>query len=151
MLAQAITSFLATAGFGLLFNAPKNALIKCGFVGMVGWIIYYYMVEHGIDSVPSSFVAAFFIAFISHYFARKYKTPVIIFTVGGIIPLVPGGLAYEAMRSFVINDYNMGIQLATKVLLVAGAIAMGIVFSEVFNQSYRRLALYFKEKQAERA
>jgi len=139
MLAQIITSFVATTGFVILFNAPKNSLIKCGFVGMVGWVIYYWLVQKGNDPVPSSFVASFFIAFLSHLFARKYKMPVIIFIVGGIIPLVPGGLAYHAMRQFVINDYNMGIQLATKVMLIAGAIAMGIVFSEVFNQSYKNL------------
>ncbi|WP_062352846.1 threonine/serine exporter family protein [Bacillus kwashiorkori] len=138
MLAQLFTSFVATSGFGVIFNVPKKALIQCGFVGMVGWAIYFYMVEQQIDSVPASFVAAFFISIISHIFAKRYKTPVIIFTVAGIIPLVPGGLAYETMRNFVVNDYNMGIQLATKVLLIAGAIAMGIVFSEVFNQIFRR-------------
>jgi uncharacterized membrane protein YjjB (DUF3815 family) len=30
--------------------------------------------------------------------SRRYKRPVIIFIVPGIIPLVPGGTAYEATR-----------------------------------------------------
>ncbi|MCU9614459.1 threonine/serine exporter family protein [Caldibacillus lycopersici] len=145
MLAQLVTSFIATSGFGIIFNVPKQALIKCGFVGMVGWLIYYYLVEQTMDSVPASFIAAFFIAVISHVFARKYKTPVIIFTVGGIIPLVPGGLAYDAMRYFVLNDYNMAIQLAAKVLMIAGAIAIGIVFSEVFNQVYRNIMVHLRK------
>lgn len=66
--------------------------------------------------------------------ARAYKTPITIFSVSGIIPLVPGGLAYEAMRHVVVNDYNMAIQLAAKAFMLSGAIAMGLVFSEVINQ-----------------
>lgn len=138
MLAQIITSFIATTGFVVLFNAPKNSLIRCGIVGMIGWVIYYLMTGYGIDSVPACFVASFFISIISHFFAKIYKTPIIIFIVGGIIPLVPGGLAYDAMRQFVINQYDLGIQLATKVMLIAGSIAMGIVISEVFYHTFRK-------------
>jgi uncharacterized membrane protein YjjB (DUF3815 family) len=146
MLAQLMTSFLASSGFGILFNAPKNALIKCGLVGMCGWMIYFFIVEKGIDSVPASFAASFAVAIISQFFARKYKTPMIIFIVGGIIPLVPGGLAYDAMRNFVANDYNTAINLSAKVVLIAGAIALGIVFSEVFNQIYRNVRLQIRKK-----
>lgn len=147
MIEQLITSFVAVVGFVIIINAPVKSLFKCGLVGMIGWLIYFYLVEyHQVDSVPASFAAAFVLTIISHFFARKYKTPVIIFIVGGIIPLVPGGLAYSAMRHFVINDYNMAIQLAAKVVLIAGAIAMGIVFSEVFNQVNRNLMMRFKRK-----
>ncbi|WAA09046.1 threonine/serine exporter family protein [Fervidibacillus albus] len=141
MFFQLMTSFAAAAGFGIIFNVPKNSILKCGFTGMVGWLIYIAFVEQRMDAVPASFIAAFFVALISHVFAKWYKTPVIIFTVGGIIPLVPGGLAYDAMRHFVINDYYTAIQLAAKVLLVAGAIAIGIVFSEVFNEIYKRMKM----------
>ena len=34
----------------------------------------------------------------SHTMSRSYKRPVIIFIVPGIIPLVPGGAAYQATR-----------------------------------------------------
>lgn len=39
---QLLTSFIASAAFGIIFNIPKKLLINCGFVGMVGWIIYFY-------------------------------------------------------------------------------------------------------------
>ena len=35
--------------------------------------------------------------------SRYYKRPMIIFIVAGIIPLVPGGLAYDATKNLVIN------------------------------------------------
>lgn len=138
MIVQVITSFIASASFGILFNAPKQSLIKCGFVGMVGWVIYTSLVELEVDLVMATFVSSFFIALISQFFAKRYRTPIIIFSVAGIIPLVPGGLAYDAMRNFVINNYDVAIQLAAKAFMISGAIAIGIVFSEVINQLVRK-------------
>ncbi|NMD69716.1 threonine/serine exporter [Bacillus sp. DNRA2] len=134
---QLITSFISTAGFGILFNVPKQTLLKCGMVGMVGWLIYVLLDKDGVNAVMATLTASFFVAVISQIFAKLYKSPVIIFSVAGIIPLVPGGLAYDAMRHFVENDYNTAIALAAKATMLSGAIAMGLVFSEVVNQTIR--------------
>jgi len=137
MLEHLITSFIASVGFGIIFNVPKKSLFKCGIVGMIGWFIYILLVYAQFDSVFATFFAAFAVAVISQVFARIEKTPVTIFSVCGIIPLVPGGLAYDAMRQFVINDYDLAIELAAKAFMISGAIAIGIVFSEVVDQVIR--------------
>ncbi|MDQ0484173.1 threonine/serine exporter family protein [Guptibacillus hwajinpoensis] len=147
IIAQVITSFIASAAFGLMFNAPKSSLIKGGFVGMSGWMIYYCMEASGIDPVVSTVTASFFIAVISQGFAKMYRTPVIIFSVAGIIPLVPGGIAYDAMRNFVQNDYNSAINLAARAFMISGSIAVGLVFSEVINQIIRHSTLTRQQKQ----
>ena len=134
MIQQLVTSFIAAAAFGLLFNVPKDMVLKGGLSGMIGWIFYFNLVENGMDSVVASGSASVLIGVIGQLFAKKYKTPVIIFNVSGMIPLVPGGLAYDAMRHFVVNDYSVALQLAAKAFLISGAIAVGIVLSEVFNQ-----------------
>ncbi len=136
---QLITSFFASAAFGVLFNVPKNRLIQGGLSGMVGWICYFLLVEIGIDSVAASLTAAIIIGLIGQIFAKVYKNPVIIFNVAGIIPLVPGGLAYDAMRHFVLNDYSEAIQLAAKAFMISGGIAVGLVFSEVLNRTIFQL------------
>ena len=134
MIAQLITSFIASAAFGVIFNVPKNSLFQCGFVGMLGWILYYVLVENEINSIIATLASAFIVAVISQYFAKRYKTPITIFNVSGIIPLVPGGLSYDAMKHFVGNDFYVAVQLAAKVFMLAGAIAMGLIFAEVMNQ-----------------
>lgn len=139
MITHLITSFVATACFGVLFNAPKKSLLKCGFVGMVGWIVYFLLVNKQFDAVVASLIASSTIALISLVFAKIYKTPVIIFSVSGIIPLVPGGMAYDAMRHFVGNDYNTAMQLAAKAFMISGAIAVGLVVSEVLYQLFYKL------------
>ncbi|MCZ0756088.1 threonine/serine exporter family protein [Anoxybacillus sp. J5B_2022] len=140
LIEQLVTSFIASAAFGLIFNVPKKLLAHCGLVGMSGWFIYILFVQYDMDSIFATFVAAFFVAVVSQVLARMYKTPMTIFSVSGIIPLVPGGLAYEAMRHVVVNDYNMAIQLAAKAFMISGAIAMGLIFSEVINQMMKTWA-----------
>src|SRR5690606_36866435 len=93
-----ILSVIAAVGFGIIFNAPRKALIQCGIVGMLGWIVYIVMEDNGFDVVQASFSGAFIVAIIGHMMARKYKTPIIVFIVAVIIPLVPGGTSYDAMR-----------------------------------------------------
>lgn len=139
ILEQLITSFIATGAFGIIFNAPKQSLVKCGLVGMFGWLIYVVMVDQRADAVLATLSATFLVAVISHILAKAYKTPVIIFSVSGVIPLVPGGLAYDAMRNFVQNDYGHAVSLAAEAFLLSGAIAFGLVFSEVLNQVIRKI------------
>ncbi|WP_203364089.1 threonine/serine exporter family protein [Bacillus sp. REN10] len=130
---QLVTSFIAAAAFGIIFNAPKESLVTSGFVGMIGWMVYYLFWKQGVNAVLSTGISAFMIAIISHIYAKRYKMPIIIFTVAGIIPLVPGGISYNAMRSFVQNDYNMALTLAAKAFMISGAIAMGLIVSEVLR------------------
>lgn len=135
---QVITSFIATAAFAILFNVPKGTLLQCGFVGMLGWTMYVSLQLIPINPILSTLIASFFVTVLSQFFARVYKTPVIVFSVSGIIPLVPGGLAYDAMRNVVLNHYDIAVQLAAKAFMLSGAIAIGLVFSEVLNQLFRR-------------
>lgn len=130
---QLVTSFIAAAAFGIIFNAPKESLLTSGFVGMIGWIVYYLFWKEGVNAVLSTGISAFVIAIISHVYSKRYKMPIIIFTVAGIIPLVPGGISYNAMRSFVQNDYNTALTLAAKAFMISGAIAMGLIVSEVLR------------------
>ncbi|MEO4053873.1 threonine/serine exporter family protein [Solibacillus sp. CAU 1738] len=136
---QAILSFVATACFGVIFNAPTKAIPYCGFVGSIGWSIYYALSVQGIDEVRASFIGAFVVAIVAQLFARRYKMPMIIFSVSGIIPLVPGGIAYNTMRNIVELDYAMGIQNGMRAFMISGAIAMGLVFAEIIMQILLRM------------
>lgn len=137
-LVQAILSFLAAAGFGVIFNAPRKMLVYCGFVGMAGWMVYSMFNALSGDIVKASFLGSFVVAFVAHIFAKRFRTPMIIFSVAGIIPLVPGGTAYNAMRHFVENDHLTAISFAIRAFMVSGAIAMGLVFAEVIIQLFFR-------------
>lgn len=134
MILQILTNFIVSGAFAVIFNVPLNSLLQCCLVGMIGRLLLVLMVTNNINTILATLTATFFIAVISQIFAKIYKTPIIIFTISGIIPLVPGGLAYDATRNFVENHYNLAIQFAAKALMTSGAIAFGLVLSEALTQ-----------------
>ncbi|MDQ0114280.1 threonine/serine exporter family protein [Paenibacillus harenae] len=138
MPAQLVTSFIASAAFGLIFNVPRTALPQCGAVGMLGWLVYVMATELGMDEIPATLIAAFLVSVVSQLFSKLYKMPMIVFSVSGIIPLVPGGIAYDAMRNVVENQYDAAVQLSAKAFMISGAIAIGLVFSEVIGQMIKK-------------
>ncbi|GEN55924.1 membrane protein [Halolactibacillus alkaliphilus] len=137
LIEQMVVSFFAAAGFAIIFNVPRQVLFQCGTVGMIGWSLYRVLVLFTVDEVVATLAAAAVVAVISQIFAKWFRTPIIIFNVAGIIPLVPGGLAYDAMRHFVENNYDVAIPYAARVVMLSGAIALGLVFSEIINQMIR--------------
>ena len=144
---QGVLSFLAAAAFGIIFNAPRRMLFYCGFVGMTGWLIYSTFNQYSRDPVQASFLGAFAVAIVAHLFAKRFKMPMIIFSVAGIIPLVPGGMAYNAMRHIVENDYITSISYASRAFMVSGAIAMGLVFAEVIIQLFFQTTMRRKREK----
>jgi len=131
---QAILSFIIAYSFAIIFNAPRKQLVSCGLVGMSGWLIYSVYALVSDDTVQASFAGAFVVALAAHILSKRLRMPMIIFSVPGIILLVPGGLAYNAMRHIVENDYLTAISYASKAFMTSGAIAMGLVFAEVLMQ-----------------
>ena len=97
--------------------------------------------------IAATLIAAFGVATISQILARLKKMPVTVFSIAGIIPLVPGGMAYETIRQFIQNNYDEGIRLATVTLLMAGSIAFGLIISGVITESFSQKRGNQKEYQ----
>lgn len=136
-------SFISTVLFSIIFNAPKKLLVACGFVGAVAWTIYQFTVGMDLGRVGASFLGSLILGLMSHTMSRRYKRPVIIFIVPGIIPLVPGGAAYEATRYLVSNNYTYAVNTFLEVTLISGAIAFGILVSEIIYYIYTRIKQYY--------
>src|SRR5699024_3701993 len=138
----------ASACFVILFSASRLALISCGATGSVGWIAFYLVQEGGTDAVLASYIGAICLTAVSLFNSRRMKMPIIIFITCGIIPLVPGGTAYEAMRHVVMNQYTEAQEYAFQAALVSGAIALGIISTEMADQVVRTVKNKFGRKEA---
>lgn len=136
---QFILSFFASAGFGILFNAPRRTILAGGMSGAFGWLMYFIATENDIQAVIASFLGAIVLTALSIMSSRKLRAPIIIFITCGIIPLVPGGLAYNAMRSVVLENYDMALAYGFQVALVSLAIAMGIISTEMIDSLFQTL------------
>lgn len=138
LIVQAVTSFLATAAFGIIYNIPRRPLIHGGLIGMTAWLIYFFLYGWSGNDFAATFAASFVIALLSQIFARRFKNPVIVYSVSGIIPLVPGGLTYTVMSRAVVDQYSLALHLAEKAFVLSGAIAMGLIFAEVLYQIFKK-------------
>ena len=129
------SSFITALGFSVLYNIPRRTIVPAGFTGGLGWTVYFFLTTYlSTQGFLATIIASFSIAFASQVFARRLRSPVIVFTLPGLIPLVPGGMAYNMMRAFVAGDTLLGFQFATNTFLTAGALALGLSINGAFFQ-----------------
>jgi|SRR5699024_993244 len=137
---QLMMSFVGASGFSVLFNAPRRMVIPGGLIGMTSWFIHFsFVTNYDFNPLPATVIASIVAGLLSIICAQFFKNPVLIFYVSGIIPLVPGGIAYNAMRHFIEHNYYSGVELSVEVMLISGGIALGLMLSEVVNQIFTRV------------
>ncbi len=127
LLQQGVWGFMATSGFAVLFNVPLRALPICGFTGAMGHMWRRALLANGAHPVVAAFVGALIVGFLGYSQARFFRMPRLIFTVTGIISMIPGVPAFETVVYFVRGDYSTGLESAILAGLVVAAIAGGLV------------------------
>lgn len=132
MLIQGISAFFATAAFSILFYLPKKYLIHAGMTGSFCWFIYLLVIKFTGDKVLANFIATLIVAVTAHILARVLKTPVTMFLIPGIIPLVPGAGMYQIVQSFIDSTVDRTEFYFFETLQMAGAIALGIFIVDTF-------------------
>lgn len=132
-------SYLSSLGFGVIINVPRRALNACGFIGMLGWLTYLVIKNLEAGAMLANLGAALAIGLCSIFMARWQKMPTILFNIPSLVPLVPGGQAYQAVRYFALNDNTVALRYVVQVAMIAGAIAMGFFLAELLGQAYYRM------------
>ncbi|MDR0853405.1 MAG: threonine/serine exporter family protein [Clostridiales Family XIII bacterium] len=123
--------FLATIGFGLIFNAPQNRLVPISIIGGIGMVILDYMLPvYGM--VASCFVGTVAVTLCAELSARIFKGPTTIFIIPGILSFVPGAPLYRTMSNFIDGEFDKAVSQGTEALLVAGSMALAIVLVSAF-------------------
>lgn len=141
-----VFSFGASLLFGVLFNSPKYLLVPAGIVGAIGWMAFQSSLLFNDSDVQSSFIGGFFIGIMSHFMSKRFFSPIILFIIPGIIPLVPGGTAYEAIKNLVLNDYHEALITMIKVALISSSIALGLLIADLLSKVYFKYKKQMKMK-----
>lgn len=126
LLFEFIAAFLATAAFCVIFNAPRKQWAFCGLTGSIGWI-FYRIFDENFSVVIANLAAAVTVTLIARIFAVWRKSPVTIFLVAGIIPLVPGVGIYYTSYDIFMNNLASASQKGMETLKIAIAISLGIM------------------------
>ncbi len=138
MILSIISAFISTIGFSIVFHIQKKHLFICGLVGALGWAIYLFLVELGASSVLASFVAALIVTQASYFLSKHRKTPITVYLIAGIIPLVPGLGLYRTMYAILESNYNLAVEYATLTFEIAGVIAGAIVIISLVPLLWRK-------------
>lgn len=137
MIIQVIGAFFATLFFCIIFNISKKQLLFCGINGAIGWLVYLLTLNmHSI--VLSTFLGALVVSIIAHILSKVRKTPVTVYLIAGVIPLVPGAILYKAIYNIVIQDYDMSSFYGIQSIELACAIAVAVFLVASVTKSSRR-------------
>lgn len=129
--------------FAIMLETPRIYIVRAGLLGGLGWFIYLFSDRmFGLGPVWSSFASVMVTAIVSHLAARKYKVPVTMFLVSGILPTVPGSGMYRIPYYMIVNNPEMATHYFIETMASAGAIALAIFIVDamfpMFFDSKRR-------------
>lgn len=129
MILTTIAAILATLGFCIIFHVPARLIPAAALMGGLGWLIYEICLSVEMSPVVSCFAGALAVGFGSDVCARVLKDAGTIFTIPGIIPLVPGSGMYYTTLALVQHDLSEAATVGSQTIFIAGAIALGLLIS----------------------
>lgn len=145
-LAATACSAIAVVGFALLFEIRPRLMPYCALCGAISWAVYLVADYFGASGVVATFYATLAVDLFSHINARALKTPVIIFLITGLLPLVPGISIYKSVYFIMYGEGDAGETLLGAILCV-GAIALAIFLMDTVLDMDKRLRTYLKKKR----
>jgi uncharacterized membrane protein YjjB (DUF3815 family) len=136
---QTVGAFLAVISFALILELPKRYLILSGGIGAIGWLAYLLVQAADGSVIAAAFLSSLLVALSSHIAARKFKAPVTVFLVAGILPSVPGASIYRSVSYVISNDPALSSHYLVETLQISGAIAMAIfIMDSLFRLGQKR-------------
>ncbi|MGF7057317.1 threonine/serine exporter family protein [Brassicibacter mesophilus] len=133
-----VYAFLSTIGFSILFNIPKDSVIKSGFAGAIGWIIYIVTKDIFSSPIAGAFFGAITVGIVGEVMAKYFKKPATIFIIPGVVPLVPGAGMYYTMLAVIEKDFIHAANLGTETIFIAASIACGIIISSSVSKIIKK-------------
>lgn len=122
-----ICAFIGSFCFGILFNIRGKNLFYAALGGSISWMAFLFSGLFLEIDISQYFFAAATISLYSEVMAMVRKSPVTLFLVTSMIPLVPGGIIFYTMQHIFLGETTLGLQTGIYAFEIAGAIAMGIL------------------------
>ncbi|WP_082061661.1 threonine/serine exporter family protein [Paenibacillus sp. E194] len=104
-------------------------------IGTIGWITYIQLIPRGFGVFLSSFTSAFLLAFAARAAASKFRLPITVYVVPGLVPIVPGITFYEALGRLIAGSDSFSGSGIVQAAFGAAGIACGINSILLLRQS----------------
>ena len=138
-------SFGACIGFCLLFNIHGPGMLICGGGGAFGWLVYLLMGLCTPAVFPRYLAASVAITLYSELMARLRRCPVTSYLLVALLPLVPGGGIYHAMRHCIAGDNYRFLTTLLETFGIAGSLALGALLGSSVIHLFRSIPLHTRK------
>lgn len=133
-----ISSFFISSSVSIVNNVQRRYIYLCGLSGVITMGVYS-LFNTFLGETISSLLACIALSFFSHSIGYITNLPSMIFVVSGVMPILPGGLLFNAINALAKNDYTQASLLGIEALLVGFAISIGFLFDQVFSVILKRI------------
>ncbi|MCK9222524.1 MAG: threonine/serine exporter family protein [Limnochordia bacterium] len=137
-LIQLLLAGTTAIGFGQLYGVPRRLTFWVAVPSALGWLVIIVAKAIGASELVAFFASSTVIGISGELMARRFHAPASLFIIPGIFVLVPGANAYQAMLCFIQRDYEGGVIEAVITMLLATAIAMGLIVANAIIYLRRR-------------
>ncbi|WP_321314142.1 threonine/serine exporter family protein [Campylobacterota bacterium DY0563] len=145
-LINAIFAAIPAVGFGMVFNVPRDTLLKCAYGGAIAYCSREFFMDLNFSLELATFFASTLVGVIALYWSRKYIVPRPVYTIASIIPLLPGKQAFGAIINLItMNAHGVTPDLITlfidnslKTIIVLGGIGFGLALPSLYYIRYNR-------------
>lgn len=145
---DAFWSALAAMGFALLFNVPRRALVYCIVAGALGHAIRtFFMTQADFSVEVSALIGAVVVGFFAKWCSHRLKMPSMLFSITGVIPMVPGTFAYSTMIG-VLELTTAAQSVADEVIvqIIINAIHTGLILAALGAGIVAPVLLFYRTK-----
>ena len=135
---ELVSSFVGTLGFAIFMHAPKRAWLPASTIGGVAYLLYWALMQLGLNDPTAIFIGALLGSVLGQYCARRMRMIASIFVLLSMIPLVPGLGLYRCMHYLAQEMYGAGADAGVRAMVDVVMIALGLaVGSYIFRLIFR--------------
>lgn len=138
LLLKALGVLVGTAASAVLFNVPRSALLWAALAGLMGWAVQIRVGLNGLPPAAGALLGALTVSLAGEALARARRMPALVFVVPGILPLVPGTRAFQAMLALLRQDHGLAAVEGAQALVAAGGIAVGLLMGTALTRAWGR-------------
>ena len=122
-----VSAALGSLSFAMFFGVRSRKLWFSLLGGALNWGLYLLaMKKMGLPATMAYALGAAAGTLYAEILARIVKTPVTVFVITSVIPMVPGGALYYTMLGLLQGDKATFVDRGLDTLSAAGAMALGI-------------------------
>lgn len=126
---QVVALLFAALGFGVMLGLPREKLHIALLSGAAVWIVT--ALTRPLPGAHAAFINALVLAIGANLAARATGRPAQLYLMPGMLLLVPGALSFRSLDSLLSGDAVVGLGGLADVMMIAGALVMGLLVANV--------------------